>query len=116
MKKHLVLTAVFAGCALLLSSCGQPTAQAAEKPKVEDLQKAADEGKLKQVNLKVEGMTCASCENAVQSALAKVPGVKGSKVSAKDGEATVFCESDNADAEKLAAAVTSETSYKASVK
>lgn len=41
------------------------------------------------VTLRVEGMTCGSCEAHVRRALEAVPGVTGAVVSRQDGTATV---------------------------
>ena len=43
----------------------------------------------KQVTLKVEGMTCASCPATVKAALKRLPGVVNADVSFKEAKATV---------------------------
>ncbi len=47
------------------------------------------EGAIKQVTLKVEGMTCASCPATVKAALKRLPGVVKVDVSFKEAKATV---------------------------
>lgn len=46
------------------------------------------EGAIKQVTLKVEGMTCASCPATVKAALKRLPGVVKVDVSFKEAKAT----------------------------
>ncbi|MCL4476124.1 MAG: cation transporter [Nitrospirae bacterium] len=47
------------------------------------------EGNLKQVTLKVEGMTCATCPVTVKVALKRLPGVINTDVSFKEAKAVV---------------------------
>ncbi len=55
--------------------------------------------------LKVEGMTCAHCERAVQNALEAVPGVTAVSVNRDLGKASV---TGDADLQALVAAVAEE--------
>ncbi len=47
------------------------------------------EGKVRQITLNVEGMTCASCPAMIKTALKKLDGVVDADVSYKDAKATV---------------------------
>jgi len=47
------------------------------------------EDAIKQITLKVEGMTCASCPATVKAALKRLPGVINVNVSFKEAKATV---------------------------
>jgi len=58
----------------------------------------------KQMELKVDGMTCGHCEMRVSMALKKVDGVKNAKASATKGTATVMY-SDEVEVDALVAAV-----------
>ena len=60
--------------------------------------------------IKIEGMMCVHCENAVRKALEALDGVEQAAVSHTDGEAVVSLSEDVAD-ETLAKAVT-EQDYK----
>lgn len=62
-------------------------------------EKAADE-----VVLKISGMTCAGCAKKIQAALDACNGVKGAKVSHKDGQAVVSV-TDEVDTNELTNAV-----------
>lgn len=55
--------------------------------------------------LKVDGMTCAHCERAVQTALEAVPGVTAVKVDRDNGRASV---EGDADLQALVSAVAEE--------
>ncbi|MBU6391177.1 MAG: cation transporter [Planctomycetota bacterium] len=66
------------------------------------------EGKAKnaeEVTLKVNGMTCGACENAVKSALLKVNGVKDAEVSHAEGKAVVKVEGGKAKTNELINAI-----------
>lgn len=49
----------------------------------------SDEGRVKEVILNVDGMTCASCPAMVKTALKKLDGVVSADVSFKEAKATV---------------------------
>ncbi len=70
--------------------------------------------KLQRVTIPVEGMSCATCEIAVRSALKRVDGVASAHVSVATRTATVDYESAKTDPNKLVAAINS-TGYRASV-
>lgn len=63
------------------------------------------EGNLKQVTLKVEGMTCAACPAAVKAALKRLPGVVNADVSFKEAKATVSYYEGNATVEQMIKAI-----------
>ncbi len=48
------------------------------------------EDNLKQVTLKVDGMTCVSCPATIKAALKRLPGVVKAEVSYKEEKATVM--------------------------
>lgn len=64
--------------------------------------------------LKVEGMTCSSCELQVKRALKKVPGVKEAKPSAEAGNARILYETAKAKPEDLVKAI-NRAGYRASL-
>lgn len=55
--------------------------------------------------LKVEGMTCATCKNAVEGALKKVAGVHKAEVDLNEKTATVQYDENATDVEQLKQAV-----------
>jgi copper chaperone CopZ len=57
------------------------------------------------VELQVEGMTCAHCEQAVKRALEALPGVQEARASAAQGTATVKVEPGKADRAAMARAI-----------
>jgi copper chaperone len=57
------------------------------------------------VELKIEGMSCGHCEQAVKKALEGVPGVRSATVSAAKGRATVEVEPGRSDRAAMARAV-----------
>ena len=59
---------------------------------------------MKHYLLKVQGMSCAHCKSAVESALRAVPGVEDAQVDLAAGTASVAC-GDGVDAATLKAAV-----------
>ncbi len=59
---------------------------------------------MKQLKLKVRGMTCSSCEKIIQNALLELPGVTSAKASLQHGEVYVFME-DNADEKVVYSAI-----------
>jgi copper chaperone CopZ len=79
---------------------------------------ATDSGKAvakeQRIVLKVEGMTCGSCEHHVRKALNKVPGVKDAKANAKENKAEVVYDTSMAKAGDLLNAV-NKAGYKASL-
>ena len=66
---------------------------------------AEPEGPLSQVDLAVEGMTCASCASRVQRAVSRVPGVSDAGVNFATGNARVRFDPALASFDDLAAAV-----------
>jgi copper chaperone len=58
-----------------------------------------------EVELKVDGMTCGMCENAVKTALLNCKGVKDAEVSHKEGKAVVKVEEGKAETDELIKAV-----------
>lgn len=65
---------------LARSASDKVAAQAAQSPEEGD----------EQVNLQIEGMTCAGCAVGVESAFLSLPGVRSAKVDWKTGAARVF--------------------------
>jgi copper chaperone CopZ len=63
---------------------------------------AADE---KKIELKIKGMGCEMCANAIESAITKCAGVMGCDVSFKEGKATVEIEVGKAKAGEIIGAV-----------
>lgn len=64
----------------------------------------------KELDLKIEGMTCAHCEMSISKELAKLAGAKDIKVSATDGTAHLSVD-DSVTTDALAAAI-DEAGYK----
>ena len=71
--------------------------------KVKDAPKA--EAVTATVDLSIEGMTCAGCENTICTSIEKVPGVKSVTASATDGKAVIEFEQGKVDTVALKAAV-----------
>jgi len=65
-----------------------------------------------QITIPVEGMTCFTCEIAVQSAVKKLPGVNQVKASAKNGTAMVSYDPAKSSLDDIVKAI-NETGYKA---
>jgi len=65
----------------------------------------ADVENKEEVVLRVDGMTCGGCENAVKAALLKCNGVKDAEVSHKEGKAVVKVEEGEVQTDELIAAV-----------
>lgn len=63
--------------------------------------------------LKVSGMTCSGCEAPVRSAARKVGGVKGVKVSYRNGTAEVTYNPAKTTPEAIAKAITETSGFKA---
>lgn len=70
--------------------------------------------KERRIALKVEGMTCGSCEFHVRRALKKVQGVKEVKVSVKGGKSDIVYDTSMAKTQDLIDAV-NKAGYKASL-
>lgn len=68
-------------------------------------------GRTETIELRVEGMTCGHCEQAVKRALEALPGVKEAQVSAAKGVATVKAEPGRFDRDRAAKAI-EEAGYK----
>jgi P-type Cu+ transporter len=83
---------------------GSADKQAALGAAIEAVGKAGYEARTEEIDLQVEGMTCASCVGRVEKALRKVPGVTGASVNLATERAHV--EGVGIDAGTLAAAVT----------
>jgi len=66
----------------------------------------------KDIELKIEGMTCGHCEMSVTKELAKLPGAQHVKVSAQTGTASLSVD-DSVDQAQVLAAV-EEAGYKLS--
>ena len=64
------------------------------------------------VSIPVEGMSCFTCEVAVQSAVKKLPGVHQVKASARDKVAVVSYDPQKANLEQIVAAI-NQTGYRA---
>lgn len=64
----------------------------------------------KELDLKIEGMTCSHCEMSITKELAKLSGAKDIKVSATDGSAHVVVD-DSVDSAAVSAAI-DEAGYK----
>ena len=47
---------------------------------------------MKRIDVKVEGMTCASCEVILERAMKKVPGVQNAQVNRPKEKAVIHCE------------------------
>ena len=90
----------------LLVGCGQAgDAGSAQGPASAETEENIPEG-AEMVFLKVEGMTwTVNCVPAVQSALAKVEGVKDVKVELKDGKASIIADKGKVSADQLIKAV-----------
>ena len=71
-------------------------------------------GRLQQVTLKVEGMTCGGCALAVRKTLEKQKGVRSVELSLEKGQAVVEAIKGKVRPEDLAVAVT-KIGYKATV-
>jgi mercuric ion transport protein len=69
---------------------------------------------LNRVVIRVEGLTCVTCEIAVRHGLRRIDGVKAMLVSARTGSATVDYDPSKTNPEQLMAAINS-TGYRASL-
>ncbi|WP_349259354.1 heavy metal translocating P-type ATPase [Oligoflexus sp.] len=84
-------------------------------PKVrEAIEKAGYEVDTSEIELSVEGMTCASCVRRIEKALAKVPGVQGATVNLATERAKVSFTSGKVSSEDLIQAV-EKAGYKANL-
>lgn len=63
--------------------------------------------------LKVEGMTCASCETTISLALEQTPGVRSARASFERGEVVVEYDPGQVTPAQLAQSVNEKTAYKA---
>jgi mercuric ion transport protein len=73
---------------------------------------SAQTGRLEAVTVKVEGMTCESCEAPIKAALDGTPGVRFAEVSFKGGSARIHYDPAQTNLDKIKSAVDS-TGYKA---
>jgi copper chaperone CopZ len=81
MKKQFKITPLILSLILVLAvSCNS---------KGTKQEKSIDSATASFVEVKVTGMTCAGCENTVQTSVAKIEGVKSVKASATSGIALV---------------------------
>lgn len=64
------------------------------------------------LSIPVEGMSCFTCETAVQSAVKKLPGVYQVKASARDKVAIVFYDPQKTNSDQIVTAI-NQTGYKA---
>ena len=83
----------------------QPVPPAAEQTMPQAAQSAPPAVPAAQRTLRIEGMMCSHCENAVKTALEAVPGVRQAQASAADGTAVVTLDGE-VSAEALENAVT----------
>ncbi len=74
-------------------------------------QTALNQDKNKKVELKVSGMTCASCELHIENEVSKLNGVSFVKASYKNGSTTVEFNEQKVDADKIIATI-NKTGYK----
>jgi len=106
-----VIVLGFAG--LNISRYVFPTGGAAQMSGASGQQRALAPG-LQRASIPVEGMTCATCEISVRSALNRVNGVKSVQVSVATHSATVDFDPAQANADQLVSAINS-TGYRASL-
>lgn len=86
-------------CLMIMSvSCG-----GGKSTKVNEAQESA--AVTATVDLSIEGMTCAGCENTICTSLEKIPGVKSVTASHIDGKAVIEFEQGKVDTAALKAAV-----------
>lgn len=60
---------------------------------------------MKQIKIKIEGMTCGGCVSSVQNALQAVVGVEAISVSLEDGLAVVAYDESNCDVPAIVEAI-----------
>lgn len=60
---------------------------------------------MKQIKIKIEGMTCGGCVSSVQKALQAVVGVEAISVSLEDGLAVVAYDESNCDVPAIVEAI-----------
>jgi len=65
---------------------------------------------MEKIKIKIEGMTCGHCENAVQDAVRKLPGVKNIKANKDKKEAAVEYDSSLVTQEQIISVI-KETGY-----
>jgi mercuric ion transport protein len=97
MKKYLKITQLFLSLILMLTvSCNS---------KGTKQEKSIDSASASFVEVNVTGMTCAGCENTVQTSVAKIEGVRSVKASAATGKAIVEYSSGVADTAMIRKAI-----------
>jgi copper chaperone CopZ len=97
MKKHLKITLFLLSLILILAvSCNS---------KATKQEKSVDPATASFVEVNVTGMTCAGCENTVQTSVAKIEGVRSVKASAASGKAIVEYTSGVADTAMIRKAI-----------
>ena len=69
---------------------------------------------MKKDTIKVEGMSCAHCEIAVQDAIRKLPGIKKAKADKRKKQAVVTYDENQVTLEQITAAVNA-TGYEAAI-
>ena len=72
----------------------------------------ADSTKTVQFTLKIKGMTCAACENYVQSTLIPMDGMAAAKASYKNGNAIIQVDTSKTSIAELKVSLEEETGYK----
>jgi mercuric ion transport protein len=97
MKKYLKITQLFLSLILILAVSCNSKGTKQEKSNVPAT------ASLVEVN--VTGMTCAGCENTVQTSVAKIEGVRSVKASAASGKAIVEYTSGVADTAMIRKAI-----------
>lgn len=96
---------------LLISVCGEAAKK--ENARTQEVpEKAVKETFWKEIDMKVEGMTCTGCEETIESALTKLDGVKEAKANYIEGDVKVVFDSTKVDIDRLVNAV-NESGYKA---
>ena len=88
---------------LFAAGCGQSGEKAEENS--QEIEIAAEN--LVQVSLKVKGMTCEGCENAIVTSINKLEGIQEAAASHKEENAVVSFDSGKTDVEAISQAITS---------
>lgn len=71
----------------------------------EPAQETIEKGGLEEFEIRIEGMTCGDCENAVKSALLKCAGVKSAQANYKEGNAIIEADADLIDGDEIKDAI-----------
>ncbi len=86
--------------------CGSQNAESSKTAAVETASETETAGPIKVVSLKVEGMTCNSCEIALKKSLTKLDGVKEVEASYKEAKAVVKVDPEKVAEEQIVEAIT----------